>query len=86
MALIYIACCVLHNFVRQHNNEDPLFDKYGLDEIMCEPDFDDEEDAPSTSCHRQNQAEFTTEDENVANKQSDQIRFQMFAQYNANCN
>ena len=80
---ITITFCVLHNYIRLHKNKDPRFNKYGLDRIMHELDFDDDEDAQSTSSQKQNQPRFIAQDENVANEQRDHIMFHMFAQYNA---
>ena len=44
-----MCCCVLQNFIKLHNMRDPLFDRYGVDEIVSDSDSDDEDDAASSS-------------------------------------
>ena len=64
-------CCVLHNFIKLHNREDPLFDRYGVDGVMSSSDSDSEDDAPSSSGTTQIQGGSSGNDNNFANDMQD---------------
>ena len=38
---IAMCCCMLHNFIKLHNEGDPLFDWYEVNEIMPDSNSDD---------------------------------------------
>ena len=52
---IAICCCVLHNFIKLHNQGDLLFDRYRVGGVMSHSDFNSENDATSSSGTTQNQ-------------------------------
>ena len=62
---------------------DLIFDMYV---VMSDSDFDDEDNAPSSSIITQNQDRYEGNDNNLTNKIWDHIMFQMFMNYNGNQN
>ena len=79
---IAMCCYVLHNFIRLHNREDPLFDRYGVDGVMPSSDSDSEDDAPSSSGTTQNQGGSGGNDNNFVNNTLDHIIFKMYLNHN----
>ena len=73
---------LLRNFIKLHNQGDPLFDRYGVDGVMPLLDFDSEDDAPSFMGTTQNQGERSENDNNFANDIQDRIMFEMYLNYN----
>ena len=72
---ITMCCCVLHNFIKLYNMGDPLFDKYGVYEIMPDSNSDDEDDTPFSLDTTQNQGGYGGNDDNLANSMLDHIMF-----------
>ena len=79
---VAMCCCVLHNFIKLHNRDDPLFHRFGVDGVMPPPDSDDEDDAPSSSRTTENQGGYERNDENLSNGMGDHIMFQMYLNHN----
>lgn len=74
--------CVLHNFIKLHNRDDPLFGRFGVDGVMPPPDSDDEDDAPSSSGITGNQGLYGGNDDDLANGMRDHMMFQMYLNHN----
>ena len=55
------------NFIKLHNKEDPLFDRYGVDGIMPDSNSDNEDDAPSSLSSTQHQGGYGGNDDNLKN-------------------
>ncbi|KAL5538680.1 hypothetical protein UlMin_044123 [Ulmus minor] len=79
---IAMCCCVLHNFIKLHNQGDSLFNRYGVDGVMLPSDSDSEDDVPSSSSTTQNQGRSGGSDNNFANDMWDRIMFEMYLNHN----
>ena len=79
---IAMCCCVLHNFIKLHNRDDPLFQRFGVDGVMPPPDSDDEDNTASSSGTAANPHGYGGNDENLANSMRDHIMIQMYLHYN----
>ncbi|KAL5582016.1 hypothetical protein UlMin_014458 [Ulmus minor] len=79
---IAMCCCVLHNFIKLHNRDDPLFQRFGVDGVMPPPDSDDEDNTASSSGIAANPHGYGGNDENLANSMRDHIMIQMYLHYN----
>ncbi|KAL5564355.1 hypothetical protein UlMin_027519 [Ulmus minor] len=79
---IAMCCCVLHNFIKLHNRDDPLFQRFGVDGVMPPPDSDDEDNTASSSGTAANPHGYGGNDENLANFMRDHIMIQMYLHYN----
>ncbi|KAL5560982.1 hypothetical protein UlMin_030729 [Ulmus minor] len=79
---IAMCCCVLHNFIKLHNRDDPLFHRFGVNGVMPPPDSDDEDNTASSSGTAANPHGYGRNDENFANSMRDHIMIQMYLHYN----
>ncbi|KAL5547778.1 hypothetical protein UlMin_003009 [Ulmus minor] len=79
---IAMCCCVLHNFIKLHNRDDPLFHRFGVDGVMPPPDSDDEDNTTSFSGTAANPHGYRGNDKNFANTMWDHIMIQMYLHYN----
>ena len=77
-----MCCCVLHNFIKLHNRDDPLFHRFSVDGVMPPPDSDDEDNIVSSSGTATNPRGYGGNDENLANTMRDHIMIQMYLYYN----
>ena len=72
----------MHNFIKLHNQGDPLFDRYGVDGVMPASDSNSEDDVPSSLGTTQNQGGNSGNDNNFTNDMRDRIIFKMYLNYN----
>ena len=73
---------LLQNFIKLHNQGDPLFDRYGVDGVMPPSDSDSNDDALSSLGTTRDQCADNGNDNNFANDMRDCIMFEMYLNYN----